>query len=89
MTVVAPLQEVAPARGRVELLTAAEAADYLRSTVHTLTRWRYKRVGPPATKVGARVMYQRAHLDRWLEQRVQDPSATLSGSQGRGAAPAT
>lgn len=54
-------------------LTPPEAADYLRVSERTLIRWRNARTGPPWTKVGHRVVYQRADLDRWLDEQRCEP----------------
>ena len=52
-------------------LLPAEAARFLRVSGRTLIRWRMQRIGPPWTRVGNKVLYQRKDLDRWLEsQRV-------------------
>ena len=55
-----------------DLLTSAEAADYLRVSHATLRRWRLEGRSPPYSKIGARPMYQRAKLDAWVEGRQVD-----------------
>jgi DNA-binding transcriptional MerR regulator len=49
-----------------QLLTLVEAADLLRTPVATLRYWRHRGVGPDGFRLGRRVAYRRAHLDRWL-----------------------
>jgi hypothetical protein len=44
-------------------LSKEEAAEYLGISVNTLVRH-----GPPATKIGDRVVYDRRVLDRWLDE---------------------
>jgi excisionase family DNA binding protein len=55
-----------------EILTAAEAAAYLRVPPETMRQWRYKGTGPTHAKVGRHVRYRRAALDRWLKEREQE-----------------
>ena len=47
-------------------LTESQAAQYLGKCERTLIRWRVLKIGPPATRVGRRVMYRRAGLEAWL-----------------------
>lgn len=55
------------------LLTAKEAAEYLRVHVDSLHRWRYLRTGPKALKVGRELRYRVSDLDEWAE-RMADAS---------------
>jgi len=51
---------------RVELpptLSQLQAADVLGTTTRTLRRWAHANYGPPATKVGRAVVYDRAAVD--------------------------
>lgn len=50
-----------------EKLTTAEAAEYLRLADRTLERWRIEGRGPRFIKVGAKVLYAKRELDRFLE----------------------
>lgn len=53
-------------------LTAAEAADYLGLSASLMNRWRCDMPGgPPYRKVGRRVVYARADLDQFLEERCR------------------
>jgi DNA-binding transcriptional MerR regulator len=55
-----------------EYITPAQLADELGVTVRTLRLWQQRRVGPPITRIGKRVMYARASVRDWLlalEQR--------------------
>lgn len=56
--------------GRAELLTAQEAADYLRLAKSTLAKLRCIGGGPPYVQLGRRIAYRRADLDAWLAKRV-------------------
>jgi excisionase family DNA binding protein len=59
-----------------ELLTPAEAANLLRTTVDTLAVWRSTgRHGIPFVKLGRAVRYRRADLLAWLDAR----SSTSTG----------
>jgi len=56
-----------------ELLSSAEAARYLGIQPHTLSVWRCeKRYQLPYLKIGSRVFYAKADLDRWLESRRRE-----------------
>ncbi len=52
-----------------ELLTEAEAARLLRIAPRTLRWWRSKGTGPPYVRLGRRVMYRRAAVLKWLEEK--------------------
>ena len=47
----------------------AEVADYIDVAEQTLAQWRWRRVGPPWTKVGSLVRYEWADVDEWLAAR--------------------
>ena len=53
-----------------ELLLIEEAAAWLRTPVATLHQWRYLGQGPPAAKVGRRLVYRRTDLDQWVRERT-------------------
>jgi len=53
------------------LMTQAEAATYLGTTVGTLNTWRhYGRYSIPFVKWGGRIRYRQADLDAWIESNV-------------------
>jgi hypothetical protein len=48
-----------------------------RLSVGTLRYWRYARAGGPASfKLGRRVMYRRADVEKWLGSRDEGTGAT-------------
>ena len=50
-----------------DLLTPAEAADYLRTTESTLAQMRYKGNGPLFTSLGSRkILYRRSDINAYL-----------------------
>ena len=53
-----------------EYLLADEAADLMRVPVATLYAWRHRRTGPPARRVGKRLLYRRDELIAWVEDQV-------------------
>ncbi len=53
--------------------TDVEAAKYLGISAGTLRRHRWQRTGPPYVKLGARVIYDQAELDRWIESNTVRP----------------
>ena len=55
-----------------EYLTIQETADYLRTYVETLRKWRTQGTGPRAAKLGKRLVYRRSELDRWVRQRERE-----------------
>jgi excisionase family DNA binding protein len=50
-----------------DYLTSEETAEILRTPKTTLYRWRMEGTGPPAIKVGRKLLYPRAQLTEWLE----------------------
>lgn len=53
-----------------DLMTRAEAAEYLRRKPSTLAKWACdKRYDLPFFKIGRSVCYKRTDLDQWLESR--------------------
>ncbi|MBA3251476.1 MAG: helix-turn-helix domain-containing protein [Geodermatophilaceae bacterium] len=52
-----------------QLLTLPEAAARLRTPVATLRYWRHLGIGPDSFRLGRRVMYRRADVDRWVTAR--------------------
>ncbi len=62
-----PAAAAAPHDG--ELLTVAEVAAMTRLSVGTLRWWRSAGAGGPASfKLGRRVLYRRADVEKWLEE---------------------
>jgi excisionase family DNA binding protein len=58
-----------PAR-EAELLTIAEAAEFLRAPVATLRYWRHLGTGPRSFRLGRRVLYRRDDLQAWVEAQL-------------------
>lgn len=50
-------------------MTTAMAAEYVGLSPATLETMRVRGGGPVFVKLGARVVYQREDLNRWLEER--------------------
>lgn len=59
--------------GEDRLLTLPEVAERLRTPEATLRYWRHCNKGPTSFKVGRRVMYVRADVERWIEQQYSQP----------------
>lgn len=51
------------------MLTISEAAVAARAPVATLRYWRFKGEGPPAFKVGRRLLYRECDLVAWLDDQ--------------------
>jgi excisionase family DNA binding protein len=70
-----PDRELAEAKSLPELLTTQQAADHLGVTPQTLAVWRCtRRYAVPFVKVGSKVRYRRADLDRFLRSRTENHS---------------
>jgi len=54
-----------------DLLTAKEAAYYLRISLSTLARYRVNGNGPAYFKSGRRVLYRRSCLDDFIEKNLR------------------
>jgi len=52
-----------------ELMTTQEVAELLRRSTETMRYWRWQGIGPPSFKIGRRVMYRRAEVERWLAEQ--------------------
>jgi Helix-turn-helix domain len=52
-------------------LTAAQAADLLNISKVSLARWRIKGSGPPFSKFGRAVRYERSTLFDWARSRAR------------------
>ena len=58
-------------KNRSDLMTTAEAAEYLRRSPRTLERGRVAGGGPKFLKPDGRVLYRPGDLDDWLEASVR------------------
>jgi excisionase family DNA binding protein len=57
------------------LLNVTEAADYLRCSASHLNKLRVTDGGPIFVKIGARVLYTRADLNRFINQKRHKSTA--------------
>lgn len=56
------------------LMTQAQAAKYLGTTVGTLNSWRhYGRNTIPYVRWGNRIRYRKSDLDTWIENNLHTP----------------
>ena len=56
------------------LLSTFQASDYSGVPRQTLANWRTREhTGPVFVRIGRRVMYRRADVDAWIDQRRSDP----------------
>lgn len=58
-----------------EHMTTQEVAELLRAPVETVRYWRHVSRGPRSFKVGRRVLYRRADVERWLDEQYEASSA--------------
>lgn len=54
-----------------QLLTAPEAADYLRQAASTLATWRVNGVGPKYVRLGRRVLYRASDLAAYVDELAE------------------
>jgi hypothetical protein len=59
------------------LLTAREAASYLRLAPVTLAKLRLTGGGPRFAKLGSRVLYDQGDLDSWVDARMRRSTSDL------------
>ncbi len=55
-----------------EYLTSDEVAAICRTSPDTVRFWRHVRKGPRSIKVGRRVLYARADVEKWLAALRED-----------------
>ena len=51
-------------------LTSEEAAEFLRTPLATLYKWRHEGTGPRARKVGKRLLYEQTELIDWVDSQA-------------------
>lgn len=51
-----------------DYLTVQEVADLLRTSAETVRYWRHIGKGPTSFKVGRRVLFERAEVERFIEE---------------------
>lgn len=51
-----------------DYMTTAEVAEELRAPVETVRYWRHVGKGPASFKIGRRVLYVRADVDRFIAE---------------------
>ena len=49
-----------------DFMTTAEVAKFTRAPESTVRYWRHLRTGPQSFRVGRRVLYRRAEVERWI-----------------------
>jgi predicted DNA-binding transcriptional regulator AlpA len=61
----------------MDKMSTNQVAAYIGTPIATLRWWRHENKGPKSFRLGRRVVYARADVDRWVaEQR----SATIRGA---------
>lgn len=56
----------------LELLTLQQVAERYNIEENTLRYWRAQGTGPKSARLGRRVMYRRADVERWIDERFAD-----------------
>lgn len=62
----------AVAAEKLELLTLQQVAERYNIEENTLRYWRAQGTGPKSARLGRRVMYRRADVERWIDERFAD-----------------
>ena len=52
-----------------QLLTTAQVAEIVHAPEDTIRYWRSRGTGPRYARVGKRVLYRAADVERWLDSR--------------------
>lgn len=60
---------------RDRLLVMSEVSERIRVPISTLRHWRQIHAGPPAARIGRRVMYRQSDVDAWLRDQFQAASS--------------
>ena len=55
----------------LEVKTEAEYAEWRGCSVRTIQRERSKRIGPPFIKLGSKIYYRVAAIEKWLLSKEQ------------------
>lgn len=64
-----------PTLGELGYLDPAQLAAFLNVKTTTLSNWRSKEFGPPATKIhGTKIVYSLDGVKRWLADRTSSPA---------------
>lgn len=58
-----------------DIMTTAQAAEYLQLAEQTLEGWRRKRTGPPFIRIKRAVRYRKGDIDAWLEANKTESAA--------------
>ena len=64
------------ANQRPEYLTLPEVAEHYRTTEGTVRYWRHCGTGPKGVKLGARVLYPRAEIERFDRELAESAGAS-------------
>ncbi len=65
------------------LLTIQELAAFLSVPVGTIYKWRWKRIGPPAFRVGGKqIRFRRSDVEQWLASQRDTQAGTGAREQG-------
>jgi excisionase family DNA binding protein len=66
-----------------DVMTTAQAADYIGISKRTLYAWSAKRIGPDSIQVGRLVRYRKSDLDYWLSLNVRPSIANVMLERSR------
>lgn len=64
----------------MDLITTGELAEICRTSQETVRYWRHIGKGPRGVKVGRRVLYARAEVERWLADLTESDTAARTAS---------
>lgn len=55
--------------GQPTYMTTDDVARLCRTSASTVRYWRHEKCGPVGTMIGRRVLYRRADVEKWLQDR--------------------
>lgn len=61
-------------------LTTPQVAELLHVSIRTVHDWRQSRTGPPAYRVGRRLLWKPHEVDRWVRARADVSEAAVAAS---------
>jgi excisionase family DNA binding protein len=59
----------------MDLLTVAEAAEFLHIPVASLRHWIAKKQAPPSARIGRRRMFLKHQLEEFVQKKFDSPGA--------------
>ena len=81
MQTTAPALQEQPLNLLADWISREQLAGELGVANDTLARWEARRIGPPCTRIGRKVLYRRTSVQDWI--RAQEQVHPVRTSRGR------